>query len=747
MKNTRASFRQLLFSALLALPLGAAAQEAAPDEEDTEESKRQLEQEFSIGAYYLDEDAYRFGKYTGLTDEGYEPLIDFRLESRPEWDSGETRSWRLQGWRLGLDSRRVEFDFRDQGTQHFNADYREIPNNRFNDGMTPFLGVGTGVMDLPANWVGPPGGTTSSFATLEENLAPIDVGWERQRLDLAYDRNVGRQWTFSIDWRHEEKDGLRTFGGVIGNSGGNPRAVVLPAPMDWETDIMEAAFHFGNPRYQFGVALYASWFDNGEKSASWQNPYGQRSGWAPGVGFPNGYGLYSLEPDNQAMQVRLYGGINFSATSRLSADLSFGTMDQDDRLFDYSVNPALNVDIPLPAEVLDAEIETLHANIRYTARPLDGLGLVFNYSLDERENDTPRLVWVYIGGDSQNQKDPEEGRINLPYSYEKEQIDLTATWRATRGLRLKGGVEYRDYNREYSEVVDADETEVFAGIHFNRWEHASLSLDFATSERDVDEYIGNRPFLLSHIPGTVDEDDFENLPAMRKYNQTDRDRDEYRVRADFFPSPKFNFAIAGSWFEDEYNPGADDLLGLNQAEVKSVSFDVGFYPVEGVNLTGFYTVESYDADQSSRSWASASSAVDPDRNWFVTSEDDVDTWNVSLVFDQLGKDKGVGGHIELGMDYTYSKVKSDMDVTGGTSINAAPLPTLISQMESWTVFGLFQINRRSAIRLSYEKQELRTSDFALDDVPVDGPSNVLLLGQAAANYDLSLVMAAYVYRY
>jgi len=101
----------------------------------------------------------------------------------------------------------------------------------------------------------------------------------------------------------------------------------------------------------------------------------------------------------------------------------------------------------------------------------------------------------------------------------------------------------------------------------------------------------------------------------------------------------------------------------------------------------------------------------------------------------------------LGIDWTHSSVESDIAVTGGSSVNTAPLPLLVSEMTSVSVFATVFINERSSVRFAYEQQDLRTDDFALDDVPVDGPSNVLLLGESAANYDLTLFMMSYSYRY
>ena len=62
---------------LLALPFSCWAQEADPFalegvEEEVMEEQPVIEDEITVGAYYLDDDAFRYGKYTGLTDEGFE---------------------------------------------------------------------------------------------------------------------------------------------------------------------------------------------------------------------------------------------------------------------------------------------------------------------------------------------------------------------------------------------------------------------------------------------------------------------------------------------------------------------------------------------------------------------------------------------------------------------------------------------------------------------------------------------------
>ena len=735
----------------LILPFSAWAQnDKAPDAENIEikaeeatEEPNDVHKELTIGVYSMGEDAFRYGKYSGLTDSGAYALFDFMLEKRPDPKSSDTTRWRLQGWRVGLDSRRVEFDYNQQGTQRFRADYREIPNYRFNDGLTPFRAQAPGVWGLAPGWnVDPNNSTTRGFRNLEENLVELSMDTKRRRLDLAYDRKLGSNWNLDLDYRHETRKGERSLGSIFGFNLVNVRGVILPAPVDYTTDTLEAMIGFGTARAQINFGVYASFFSNSEETLVFQNPYSSQSQWADGVEYPDSQGRSALEPDNSYLQFRVNGGLNLGSSTRLTADFSFGTMKQNDALLPYTINPDLLVHTPVPLQKLDAKIDTTMVNLRLTSRLMRRLGLAVNYHYDDRDNKTPRAVFPYIGGDSQDQRVFEAGRINLPYSYTKQKADATLTYRFARAARLKAGVEYTDYKRDFMEVEDSDELAWLAGFSYRGWSMASIKFDYRNSSRDVSEYIGNAPLLNSTVPGSVDDDDFQNHPLLRKYFLTGRDRDEFRFRADFFPDARINVGFASSYFKDDYEAG---YFGLNEAKIRSWSFDAGWYPVEHIALTGFYTNEKYDASQSSRYFFSTTSVTDPDNDWFADTEDRVDTYNIALAFTEIGANRGWRG-VEFGLDYTYSNTESAIDVVAVTR-DADPLPDLLSKMQTFSIWGSFAIGDRSSIRLTAESAKLETKDWGLDGVVTDTLSEVLLLGQSAANYDLWLISASWSYRF
>lgn len=747
MKSRFPMLKMLPAMILLALSANAWAQDAA-DEKDKDAPKEEekapvITNEVRVGAWYLGEDSDRFGKYSGLTDKGAEALIDFRLEKRPEWDSGETVRWRLQGWRLGLDSRRLEFDYNDQGKQKLNFDYREIPNNRFSDGQTPYRGEADGLWKLAPGWeVAPGSSNTLGFTALEASLVNLTVDTKRRRMDLSYERKLGSRWMLDVDFRHETKEGVRTLGSIFAASAANARSVILPAPVDWTTDIFEAMFNYTTQRLQFGVGVYGSFFSNDEDTFTFQNAYGYRNGWAPGVEYPGSYGRFALEPDNDYIQLKTFGGINLTPGTRLTGDFSYGRMRQDEALLPWSVNPDLYYDTPVPRDSADAEINTTMFNLRLTSQLARRFGLAVNYHYDDRDNKTPRDIYPYISADAAAQRRFVDGRINLPYSYTRQKADANVTWRFARASRLKAGVEYTDYSRDFQEVRDSDEFAWLAGVTLRNWSAGSLSFDYRNASRDVSDYVGNLPLAASHVPGTIGDEDYENHPLLRKYFLTDRDRDQYRVRADFAPATTVNLGLAASYAKDDYD---DTYFGLNAAKVRSLSIDGGWHPQETIALTGFYTKEKYEASQSGRSFFNAASALDPANDWFADSTDKVDTWNVALTFSDIGLERGWRG-LDFGLEYTVSDTTSDIDVVAASAATG-PLPRLNARMRTFALWGSMPVTLHSSVRLAAESSDLSTSDWALDGVEPDTLANVLLLGEDSPQYDLWLISASWSYRF
>lgn len=719
------------------LPAAATAQddffaiEGVDDEEDVEYFLSEIE----VGVGYLDDDAFRFGKFSGLTDKGAHPLLDFSINSFPAWDGDDTSYWRFEGRRVGLDTRRLELEFGQQGTQRVRMGYREMHNNTLGDGMTPFRGIGSASLTLPGNWEAT-AASTGAMPVLEASLVPVDVGHRRQRLALDYRRNLDPQWTADAAYRREIKDGTRVVGAAFGSTGGNPRAAAIPAPVDFVTDIFDLTLQYSGERYLAGFSYHGSLFDNREDAFSWRNPYGQLGQWAPGVGFPDGHGRMALEPSNQFHQLRAFGASSFGATSRVSADLAVGRMTQDEPFLPYTINPLLEVTEPLPRTSLDGRIDTTVFNLRMTSRPMERLTVNAGYRFDDRDNRTPQALYQYVRGDSQHQPAATSGRINLPYSLKEHRIDLSGTYRFAGRTRLTGGYQLRDVDRTFSESSAYTESTLRAGLRLQPSAMTALSIDLRRSERDADRYDGRVPLVAGHLPGTVGPDDFENHPLLRKYYLTDRDRDQASVRADLMTEGAFSLGLMASHAQDRYD---DRFFGLNRGEARSVTVDGGYHPTQELSLSAWFTRDSLDALQTGRAFAPGQHE-DAERDWRVTHDDRVDSFGVNL-------QRAIGRSMELGTDLVYSRTRSTIGVDGGSALNTAPFPDLVTKLTAYSLYLRYHLNAASSLRFGVEHERYAASDFALDGVAPDTMANVLWLASPIPNYQVNWITMTYRYRF
>src|SRR5690606_20120817 len=154
------------------------------------------------------------------------------------------------------------------------------------------------------------------------------------------------------------------------------------------------------------------------------------------------------------------------------------------------------------------------------------------YRYDNRDNKTPRAIYRYVPGDSQHQTGADEARLNRPYSFSEHKFNADARYRLTRGVRLLAGYEYRDVERDFSEVSRSEEQSYKTGLQLRAVDDLTLSIDYLHQRRAAGRYQGNRPLFQTHPAGTVDAEDFENHPLLRKYYLADRNRDQLRLRGD-----------------------------------------------------------------------------------------------------------------------------------------------------------------------------------------------------------------------
>jgi MtrB/PioB family decaheme-associated outer membrane protein len=703
-----------------------------------------------LGLAWLDEDTDRFGRYSGLDAQGFTPLMAFTLEYRPE--NPDDWTMRLSGARLGLDSRRLDLRADRAGRQAFSVSWRELPNWRLSGGRTPFALDSAGRNVLPADWNALE--TTAGLSESGVELNPVEIRSLRKRLELGYRQRLRERWRLEVDASEERRDGKRLIGAIFGYTGGNPRGMLLPAVVDDTTQRVESRLTYSDPDgHQLGLAWSGSFYRNDRSAIEFDNPFARHPQWAPGTGHPEGRGQLADYPDNTAQQLRAFGSWPLGEQTRLGADLAVGQMRQNDLLLPYTNNPSLEVDQALPVARLDAEMHTVLANVRLVTRLFERGNLVFNYRYDERDNRTPSLPWRVVGADSQDQRSLEDTRINLPYSLRRQSVDVDSRWRLAGHQRLVAGLDFRREDRDdFAEVARFDQWRGELGWRGRFGRHIRLRIDAEHAVRRFDEYRGRAPYRAGRLPGTVDADDFENHPELRKYNVSDRDRTGLRLRMDAQPTERLNLGLGARYNRDDYD---DAQFGLERAEVRTLNVDFGWQISRHVTFSGLLASDRYEADQSGRDWPgfAPNLAFDPSRNWWARHDDRIETASLSVVWQDAEPVRralallGLNSSVDLGAELASVRARGEIDVRAAEGLTVEPLPETSSRRRALAAWAQVRMRADWHVRLRVEHERYRARDYAYDGIDIDSVANLLLLGQPAPDYSVTAVLLTARYRY
>ncbi|HSW22961.1 MAG TPA: MtrB/PioB family decaheme-associated outer membrane protein, partial [Burkholderiaceae bacterium] len=344
----------------------------------------------------------KFGDYTGLERKGAFAILDGSVSHRSE-DGYYADLW---GADLGLDTRRLSGTGGREGLYSFNLGYAEIPRHLTEGARTPFIGNGGRVLSLPAGF---PAVDTASMP-LDSTLQSIDTGFKYKRLDLGGSFIGGEGWSASLTLRHDERDGTRPAAGSFFST-----ASQFVAPVNETTDGAELTVAYATRQLQATLGYQFSSFRNEDSGLTWSNPFFPV---VPGATT----GQLALAPDNQFHQLRGTAGYDISPTMRLTGELAYGRMTQNDAYLAPTENPLLAPTVPsLPAQSLDGKIDTFNAAVKLTATPMEGLRVTGSYDRDSRDNDTPVRSYPVVTTDMFVGATP---RNNTPFSYALDRFKL-----------------------------------------------------------------------------------------------------------------------------------------------------------------------------------------------------------------------------------------------------------------------------------------------------------------------------------
>ena len=684
--------------------------------------------QIEFGAGYIFEDEYRFGRYNGMTDDGAIAVTDADVQRRRQDGAYQY----LEADRLGLDSRYLELGGGIQGKYGVQFDYNQIPNNMFDTARTPFRGVGSDRLTLPAGW--DDGATTGEMAALDASLRSFDIETERKRYGLGAYWLPKANWKTRIRFSREQRDGTDVIGGGIGRGfgvgRGGVRSSILPEPVDYETDQLDATADYIRGDGQLQLAYRYSGFSNDNRSLTWDNPFdsgaggggggggqgggqggGGGSGSGPGAVDPGGavseLGRIALAPDNQYHQASVSAGYQLQPTTRVSGNISLGWLKQDEDFVPASINPDF-ADLALPRNSLDAEALVTSGFLRLHSRPLRKLRLTGSYRYYDRDLDVDRDTYPQVRLDSGTTA----SKKNRPFDYHRHDVALDGRYRLTSKADVSVGYDYESLSRNYqdAEREDTHENRLSASLKYMPLRQLTARLYGSLADRGGSDYEPLEP---------------EN-PLLRKYHLADREQNTAGIRMAYVPVTWLSFTGKAEVRDDDYD---DTEIGLTDAKRHVYFLEAAYVP--GGRFSGHASVTHELIDSNQRGDLSGAGEI-----WRVEQEDTITTWGIGAELDVIPD------RLRFSLDYIYSDGTGETEVSRGT-----PFPDVDTKLHSLQLQALYHHSEQLDFRLAFWHESLDGDDWALDNVNPDTVPSVLLTGEETPDYSNNVVTLSAIYRF
>jgi len=626
--------------------------------------------DFEFGASSVSDDSAYFGDATGYDESGVYANVD----GHGGYDSEKHRlRWTLED--LGLDSRFAELEGGRPGMFDYQLAYREMPRRQFDTTTTIFQQPAGDTLSLPSAWVRAP--ATSGLTALNSNLVGRNIESDRNILQIGGRYLPTRRFSVSADYRRQEQDGLKMYGGSSFTN-----ASILPMPFDYATDEVDFGVRYSGDNSFVSLGWYLSDFENSNAALNWEQPFTTAPG-AESVAL-------AQAPDSRLQQLSLAAGYTFPQYQTvISASAAIGNIEQDAAFLDYTTNSNLTAPA-LSRATLDGDIDTSNFAIAITSKPFDKARVKFSYRFDERDNKTAQAQWERVIVDTFLSNDPEQ---NIPYSFERSLLSISGDYDLFDNLRVSAGYDRREIDRDFQEVPEQTEDTGWGQARWRPLQTLDIDVRGGTSKRDIDTY-------NEGIAATFDQN-----PLMRKYNLAYRYRQFGELKVTWSPATvPMSITLDALYADDDYTKSQ---LGITNGDELNVAADFSWSVSTDASIYVNVGIDQIDSEQTgSESFAA------PD--WRARHEDDFTTVGAGFRLQQIA-DK-----FDLQLDYTRSDGETMIDVASG---GAGPdtFPDLESELDDLRLRLSYQRSEQLEINLNLRYQRFIAEDWALEGV---GPGTI-----------------------
>ena len=652
--------------------------------------------QLDIGVGYVSDDSYKFGEYNGLYKQGAYFIGDADLRVRGE----DAKYWDIRATNLGLDSRSISIEGGKQGSYKLLFSYDELPHYISDSTVTPFLGVGSNNLTLPASWVR--GTSTATMTDLSNSLHDQNLETKRKRLGLGATLIASGNWQYAVNFRRESREGTQAVGSSFFFN-----SAQLVMPVEYVTQQIDVSASYARDKLQAKFAYYGSLFSDDNTALTWQNPYSSANG--------ADSGQLALPPDNEFHQIMASLGYDVSEKVRATGEIALGRMTQNANFLAPTVNTSLaGYPFALPRNSLDGEVDTTNVNLKLASTLTPDLRMNLAYIYNGHDDKTPQAAYTWITTDSLVNA---VTRTNLPYSFTQTKLKFDADYRFTGSTKLTAGIDNDVNKRTYQEVSNTTENTYWAKVKTRAPKNVEVTLQMAHAVRDV----GNYEVLPWLNPA-------EN-PLLIKYNMADRDRDQGALRIELLGLEDMTIGFGIDYAKDNYT---NSVVGLTESKDITYSADATAILSEKTNLYVYLNHEKINSTQ-----LGSSTATTPD--WTGQNEDTVNTLGLGVKHTFIEK------KLNVGADYNVTKSRGKVLVDTGAV--GAGFPDNTVDLQTLKLYATYQMRDNLSLKGTFVYERFDSTNWSIDGVAPDTIPNVLSLGAVSPTYNVHVIMMSLRYKF
>ncbi|MBS1142874.1 MAG: hypothetical protein H6R14_280 [Proteobacteria bacterium] len=693
---------------VLAVAVGLAmTQVARADTDDEVEQLIRPDSSVSVGIGNVSTTGQRFSMYNGLQDQGIVGLLDFSYIRRND----ATGTWyRASGRNLGLNTRELSLEHERQGSWRYFLDYSEISRVTPYSVITGVQGIGSAQLTVPSS----PSTNNSQF-TLQT---------ERQRTAFGLSAALIDKLQLRLNLQNEDKSGERMFG--RGTTGGTGGMEFLAEPIQHNTKQIDLVLDYTGEKLQLSGGYYGSFFKN-------ENPVLRVQGGV--TGFNSGVGTVgvpfdniALPPDNQAHQLHLSGGYQFSRTTRLNFKVAQSIALQNDDFigvrFYNTGNNGVSANTSGRTD-LGGRVDTTLANVSLTSRPITNLSLLGNLRYEERHDKTKVAPYITtLGGTgaapvlSNLTGTSTTDGFNEPRSLTNWSGKVEASYALPQGYRVTGGVEYDSKERSVSGVrvvgyrEKVEENTYRLELKRAMAETLTGSLAYLYSDRTGSDYRNlvtlNGVNSYPTYSGTLSCG--QAIPAaqlqvsrcglLQPIYMADRERQKIRFISDWTPFDQLSLQLMIEGASDNYGNGRGTPdIGVRRGDAKLVSLDASYQATERWKFNTWLSRTESSIDQATIASVTAMSNAGA-IVWSSRQKNTVDSLGIGTR-GTLPKGIEIGADLIYAYDKTSYRMSNERYAAFSTATSPGAMPDISYRQQTLQLFGIYPVDKRLSVRLDY----------------------------------------------